>query len=60
VIVIFIGYRWGWLIVAGTSLLQQLVTISLVTIVATLVYLDARIRQEGFDLQVMASRLEAP
>jgi hypothetical protein len=34
------------------------VTIPVVTIVATLIYLDGRIRQEGFDLQVMADRLE--
>jgi hypothetical protein len=39
--------------------LEAFVSVSLITIVATLVYIDARIRQEGFDLQVMASRLDA-
>jgi hypothetical protein len=55
---VFIGLHWGWLILAGASVLQQLVTTSLITIVATLAYLDARIRQEGFDLQVLASRFD--
>jgi len=59
IIALIIGFRWGWLIVAGATVVQQIVTISLISIVATIVYLDARIRQEGFDLQVMASRLDS-
>ncbi|MDQ1391398.1 MAG: hypothetical protein QOF30_375 [Acidimicrobiaceae bacterium] len=58
-VTLFIGLRWGWLIVAASGILEAFVTVSLITIVATLVYIDARIRQEGFDLQVMASRLDA-
>ncbi len=57
-VALFIGLRWGWLIVAASGVVQAFVTVSLISIVATLVYVDARIRQEGFDLQVMASRLE--
>ena len=33
------------------------VVIVLVAIVATLIYFDGRIRQEGFDLQLMADEL---
>jgi hypothetical protein len=55
-VALFIGLRWGWLILGATSVLQALVSVSLITIITTLVYLDARIRQEGFDLQVLASR----
>jgi hypothetical protein len=56
VVAVFVGLRWGWLILAVTSVMQAMVTMSFVAIVATLVYIDARIRQEGFDLEVMASR----
>jgi hypothetical protein len=55
---LFIGLRWGWLIVGASGVLQSFVTVSLITIVATLVYLDARIRQEGFDIEVMAALTE--
>jgi hypothetical protein len=57
VIALVIGLRWGWLIVAASGVVQSFVTVSLIAIVATLVYLDARIRQEGFDIEVMATRL---
>jgi len=54
---LFIGLRWGWiLIAAGSSAVAILVT-PLVSIVATLLYFDARIRTEGFDLQVIAAGL---
>ncbi len=59
VVALFVGLRWGWIIVGATNVLIAVVTMSLITIVATLVYIDARIRQEGFDLHVMASRTEA-
>jgi hypothetical protein len=55
-VALLVGLRWGWLIIAVSSVIQAMVTMSFVTIVATLVYLDARIRQEGFDLEVMASQ----
>lgn len=49
-----IGYRWGFpLLAVGTTASAVLVG-PLSAIVATLVYFDLRIRQEGFDLQVMA------
>ncbi len=53
---LIIGLRWGWLLLAAGGILQALVTVSFVTIVATLAYMDARIRQEGFDLQVMSAQ----
>ena len=40
------------------AVLTALVTTPIVAIVATLLYFDARIRNEGFDLQVMALYLE--
>jgi hypothetical protein len=54
-----VGLRWGWLFLAVGGVLEAFVTVSFVAIVATLVYIDARIRQEGFDLQVISSQLEA-
>ncbi len=59
IVALFIGLRWGWILVAAGGVLEAFVTVPLITIVATLIYLDARIRQEGFDLQVLADRLEA-
>jgi MFS family permease len=52
-----IGYRWGWILVAVGGILPALVTTPFVAIVATLVYFDGRIRNEGFDLQVIAAEL---
>ena len=52
-----IGYRWGWILVALGSILPALLTTPFVSIVATLVYFDARIRNEGFDLQMIAAEL---
>jgi hypothetical protein len=54
-VALFIGLRWGWILLAAGGILVSFVTIPLITIVATLLYLDARIRQEGFDLQVVAA-----
>jgi hypothetical protein len=59
-VALFIGLRWGWLIIGATSVVQSVVSVSLITIVTTLVYLDARMRQEGLDLQVLAARSEPP
>jgi hypothetical protein len=49
-----IGLRWGFILVAIGRIVPELVATPFVTIVATLVYFDARIRHEGFDLQMMA------
>ncbi|MGH9124513.1 MAG: hypothetical protein ACRDZ8_07280, partial [Acidimicrobiales bacterium] len=54
---LIVGLRWGWIIVGVGGLLQAVVTVSFITTVATLVYLDARIRREGLDLELLADRL---
>lgn len=56
---VFAG-RFAWVLAALGTVLGQLVTQPLVTIVATLVYFDLRIRHEGFDLAVMAADLGGP
>src|ERR687888_282568 len=52
-----IGYHWGWILVAVGTILPALLTTPFVSVVATLVYFDARIRNEGFDLQMIAADL---
>jgi hypothetical protein len=52
-----IGLRWGFILVAAGSILPALVVSPFVSIVATLVYFDGRIRHEGFDLQIIARDL---
>jgi len=52
-----IGLRWGFILVALGSILPALVASPFVSIVATLVYFDGRIRHEGFDLQMIARSL---
>lgn len=49
-----VGFRWGWILLFLGGLLGSLVTLSLNAIIATLLYFDGRIRQEGFDLQILA------
>jgi hypothetical protein len=49
-----IGLHWGFILVAIGRIIPALVATPFVAIVATLVYFDARIRHEGFDLQMMA------
>jgi hypothetical protein len=56
-IALAIGLRWAWPLLAVGSILSALITTPFVAIVATLIYFDGRIRQEGFDLQVMAEGL---
>jgi hypothetical protein len=58
VVALIVGLHWGWILVSASAILVAFVTIPLVTIVATLLYLDARIRLEGFDLQVIAADLD--
>jgi hypothetical protein len=53
----FVGLRWGFILLAIGSILPALVASPFVSIVATLVYFDARIRHEGFDLQMIAKGL---
>jgi len=53
-----IGLRNGWPLLALGSILPALITTPFVTIVSTLLYFDARIRQEGLDLQMMAANLD--
>jgi hypothetical protein len=52
-----VGLRWGFVLLAIGSILPALVASPFVSIVATLVYFDARIRHEGFDLQMIAGGL---
>jgi hypothetical protein len=56
-IALVIGLRWGWILLAVGSSLTSLLVTPLVSIIATLLYFDARIRTEGFDLQVIAAGL---
>ncbi len=57
VLALVVGLKWGWLLLAMGSVLSGLVSTPLISIVATLVYYDGRIRQEGLDLQIMAADL---
>ncbi len=52
-----VGLEWGWPLLALGSILTGVFVTPFVAIVATLVYFDGRIRQEGLDLQVMAAQL---
>ena len=52
-----VGGDWAWVLFAMGSVLSGVATTPFVAIVATLVYFDGRIRQEGFDLQIMAADL---
>lgn len=49
-----LGGNLAWLFIAIGSVLSSLVSAPLLAIVSTLLYFDGRIRNEGFDLQVMA------
>ncbi len=55
--VALIGYRWGFpLLALGNTATAVLIT-PLSSVVATLIYFDLRIRQEGLDLQIIARDL---
>jgi hypothetical protein len=54
---LLIGPRSAWPLLALAAILGSLVGTPIVAIVATLLYFDGRIRQEGFDLQLMADEL---
>jgi hypothetical protein len=51
------GGSFAWLWIAVGSVLSSLVSAPITAIVDTLLYFDGRIRNEGFDLQVMAQDL---
>jgi MFS family permease len=52
-----IGYGIGWPLLALGSIIPALITTPFLAIVATLVYFDARMRHEAFDLELAASEL---
>src|SRR5439155_20058467 len=52
-------HRGGWVLVAVGGSLSWLVQAPLLANFVTLLYFDARIRHEGFDLQVIAADLAA-
>jgi hypothetical protein len=54
---LIIGPRSAWPLLGLASILGSLVGTPIIAIVATLIYFDGRIRQEGFDLQLMADEL---
>ncbi len=54
---VLIGLRWGWLLLALGGSLTALIVTPVAGLTATLLYFDARIRTEGFDLQVVAAGL---
>lgn len=55
----FLGGSFAWLFIAIGSVLSSLISAPIVAIVSTLLYFDGRIRNEGFDLQIMARDIEA-
>ncbi len=57
---LLVGAESGWALLAVGSILTAMITQPIVAIVATLQYFDARIRFEGFDLEVIAAELGAP
>jgi len=60
VMALLVGFHTGWILLGVGAVLSALVSRPIVAIVATLLYFDARIRTEGFDLQVMAGNLVGP
>jgi hypothetical protein len=57
-IALVLGGGFAWIGVALSGVLSQLIALPIVTIAATLLYFDGRIRHEGFDLQIMAGQLD--
>jgi hypothetical protein len=53
-----LGGSLAWLWIAVGAVLSSLVSAPITAIVDTLLYFDGRIRNEGFDLQVMAQDLQ--
>jgi hypothetical protein len=46
----------GWLLLAGGSTIAGLIVTPYTAIVATLIYLDARVRREALDVRILAER----
>jgi hypothetical protein len=59
-IAVLVGLHWGWLLLAVGGALSSFFVTPIAAITATLLYFDARIRTEGFDLQVIAGHLARP
>ena len=57
---LLVGTEDGWALLAVGAILTALITQPIVAIVATLQYFDARIRFEGFDLEIIEAELRAP
>lgn len=53
----FVLGDYGWLMAAAGSMVGSLVTLPFLAIVLALLYLDARIRHEGLDLEIAADQL---
>ena len=58
IVAFLVPQEWSWIFLAISGILTTLITTPFIAIVATLVYFDARIRHEGFDLEVIAADLE--
>lgn len=58
IVALLFGGAFAWVLVALGGLLSSMVATPFVAIAATLLYFDARIRHEGFDLQMMAADLD--
>jgi hypothetical protein len=52
-----IGTEWGFILIAVGSVASSLITEPFSAIVFTLIYFDLRIRNEGFDLDLMSRDL---
>lgn len=48
---LFTGVSWGWVVTAVCRVASALVTIPFVAAATTLVYVDRRVRTEGFDIE---------
>lgn len=57
VLALLVGYDRGWALAAGGGAAAALITQPLVASIATVAYLDARIRREGLDLAIAAREL---
>lgn len=56
-VALFVGMHRAWPLVGVGAILANLVVLPFVAGVATLLYLDGRVRSEGFDLELMAAEL---
>jgi hypothetical protein len=57
VVAFLVPHTFRWLLIGLGSGIATVLTVPIVAVVATLVYFDARIRTEGFDLQMIAVEL---